>query len=278
MLISTLRKPPLLAWLSVLAGGLLAGAALLLDGWHGGGLPADAVAVVGERPIARADWLQALQSVEGDRGRVLDAAGRAKLLQRLVDEELLFQHALASGLVRDDPGLRKTVIAALVEATTAVDAVDEIAARALFEREPARFGGQPRLRVAGLRVPAQVPAPPRAELGAMLQAGRVIPPLRDLELPDALLGLPQLAQRLGGTAATALRDAKPGELIGPIETGSGALYLLLRERQQILPRYEEVATAVRGELARRQADASLEQLLRELRRDASIHIAPDARP
>jgi len=279
MLNETLRRPALLAWLSLICGGLLAAAALLLDGWRGPALPDGVVAQVGTQAIARDEWLRALQSVQGDSGRRLDAAAQAAVLQHLVDEELLFQHALASGLVRDDPGLRKTVIAGLVDAATAgdpADEVDEAAARELFEREPQRFGGQARLRVSALRLPQGTPPPPVAQLRAALAGGPLPPPLRPVALPDAPLAPAQLAQLLGGSAAEALRQAAPDQVLGPLPAGADSLYLLLRERLQQSPRYEEVAGAVRAELAHRQADAALERLLQQLRRDTPVRIARDA--
>lgn len=267
-----------LAWLAVLAGGLLAGGTLLLDSWRGPGLPAGSVALVGEQPISREDWLRALQSVQGDGGRSLDAAARTRILQRLVDEELLYQHALSSGLVRDEPGLRKTVIAALIDGATAGGAVDEAAARALFEREPARFAAQPRLRVAALRLPAGAGAPDATSLRTALQQGTVPPPLQAVALPDSALPLPRLAQYLGGGAVQALQSANAGELLGPLPDGDGQLYLLLRERQQQAARYEDVAAAVRSELSRREADAALARLLEQLRHDIPVRIAADAQP
>lgn len=265
------------AWLAVLAGGVLAGTTLLVDGWRGAGLPADAVARVDDHPIARADWLRAVHAVESDRGRSLDAAERAQVLRRMIDEELLFQHAVGGGLVRNDPGLRKTVIAGLIDAATAGGAADDVAARALFERDPAYFAAQMRLRVAGLRLPAGLQAPPAAAILAAIGTGEVPAPLLPLDLPAAALPLPQLAQRLGGSATEALRHAGVGELVGPLPAANGALYLSVIERQADSPRYEDVAEAVRSELARRNAEAALDRLLQTLRRDTPIVISPDAR-
>lgn len=256
---------------------MLAGATLLADGWRGAGLPADAVALVDDHPIARADWLRAVHAVESDRGRSLDATERAQVLRRLIDEELLFQHAVGGGLVRNDPGLRKTVIAGLIDAATAGGTADEAAARDLFERDPAYFAAQMRLRVAGLRLPAGQQAPSPTAILAALGTGEVPAPLQPLDLPDAALPLAQLAQRLGGGATEALRHAKVGELVGPLPAANGSHYLSVIERQADSPRYEDVAEAVRSELARRNAEAALDRLLQTLRRDTPIVISADAR-
>lgn len=266
-----------LAWLGLLLGGLLAAATLLADGWRAQGLPAGAVALVEEQPILRSDWLRAVNAVEEARGVRLDAAGRAEVLQRLIDEELLYRHALDSGLVRQDPGLRKTVIAGLIDAASGVDRVDEAAALALFGQDPGYFAAQPRLRVAGLSLAADLPPPSADELLRQLREDAVTAPAQKLALPTSPLPLPQLAQRLGGSAAEALRTAEVGQLLGPLGD-SPRIYLLVLERQADRPSYEQVAAAVRTEAARRQSEAALEALLRQLRRDTPARIAPDAKP
>jgi len=261
----------------VLAGGLLALASLWHEG-RSGVLPAGAVARVGDQFIPRTHWLRAVEAVETDRGAALDDAGRRAVLQRLIDEELLYQHAIDSGLARDDPGLRKTLIAGLVDAATAGGSVDEAAARALFERDPRYFAAQARLRVGAVELEAAAAPPSREILMAALRGGPLAPPLRAVTLPATAVPLPQLAQRLGGSAAQALRSAQIGELIGPIAQGeANRLYLMVLERKTDAPRYEEVAEAVRSEWARREAEAALAALLQDLRRSAAIRIADDAR-
>lgn len=258
-----------LAWASVLAGGLLAAGSLIWEG-RPNRLPDSAVAMVGEQPIGRAQWLQAVASVESDRGRALTAAERRAVLQKLIDEELLLQQALASGMARDEPGLRKTLIAALIDASTVGGTVDEAEARKLFEQDPGRFAAQPRLRVSALRAPADAES---AAVLAALKGGALPEGWRSMALPDQLLPMSQLAQLLGGSAATALHRAEVDRLIGPLAGGDAALYLLLRERQADAPAYEDVAEAVRSEWARRNAERALEGLLKRLRDEARIRIA-----
>ncbi|WP_424153165.1 SurA N-terminal domain-containing protein [Sinimarinibacterium flocculans] len=270
-----------LAWLAVAAGGLLAALSLLYEG-RGKPLPAGAAAVVGDQAIGRDQWQRAVQAVEGDRARALDAGERRAVLDRLIDEELLFQHALDSGLVRDDPGLRKTMVAALIDATTAGGAVDEDAARALFARDPVYFAAQPRLAVVAVRTNDAASrdgaTAVREVLQDALREGRPLPAgFEPVALPEEPLPLSQIAQRLGGAAAGALHRATAGELLGPFAQGRGALYVLLRQRYADAVRYEDVADTVRSEWQRREAEKALEALLTELRRDAAIRYASDAR-
>ncbi|MES0872754.1 hypothetical protein [Sinimarinibacterium thermocellulolyticum] len=266
-----------IAWLAIVGGGLLAALSLLYES-RGKPLPAGVVATVGNHAILRAQWQRAVQSVENDRGRALDRDERRAVLDRLIDEELLFQHALGSGLVRDDPGLRKTVIAALIDATTAGGAVDERAAQALFARDPGYFAAQPRLQVAALRCTADDLDVDAGALRQALLGDAALPPAcARVVLPDEPLPLAQLAQRLGGSAAAALHRAETGALIGPIAQRDAVMYALLRSRYADSVRYEDVAEAVRSEWQRRNAEAALAALLAGLRDGAAIRYADDAR-
>ncbi len=273
MLNHQLRTRVALAWSAVLVGGAVATAALVHDGWPTR-LPRDAVAMVGTQPISREQWLRALAAVETDRGRPLDAAERASVLQRLVDEELLFQHALDSGLARDDPGLRKTLVAGVIDASTAASGEDEAGARVLFARDPGYFAAQPRLRVTAVALPPEAQPPTTETLVAALRDGEITAPLHAIDLPQLPVPLPQLAQRLGGRAAEALRTGVPGEVMGPLAgDGRSLLYLMVRQRLADQPRYEDVADAVRVEWARRQAEAELADLLAALRQSTSVRLA-----
>src|SRR5690606_28663353 len=161
-------------------------------------LPVGAAAVVGEHAITLEQWQRAVAAVDAGRDTPLDAAGRHVVLQRLVDEELLFQHAVDSGLARNDPGLRKTLIAGLIDATTAGGSSDEAAARALFESDPLYFAAQPRLRAAIVATDAALA--PEA-LQAALRDGTDAPGLRWLQAPDVALAPAAIAQRWGGSVA-----------------------------------------------------------------------------
>ena len=153
-------------------------------------------------------------------------------------------------------------------------AVAELDLKAVFERDPAYFSAQARLRVSALTVPAGAAAPDAAELQSALQGGRVPETWKAVDLPAQALPLPQIAQRLGGSAAELLRTAERGRVLGPQAAGDAQLYVMLHERLADTPRYEDVADAVRTELARRQAEAALERLLATLRSTTPIRTAP----
>ena len=132
-------------WL--LAGGMLAGAALAV--FYIVRIPdaveptADAVAWVNDRPISRASYENALQAVAGDRkSGTLREDDRERVLQRLIDQELLIDRAIEIGLPERDPQIRNQLATAMI-AFLVRRAEDEATAERRGSIDPA---GQPKTR------------------------------------------------------------------------------------------------------------------------------------
>lgn len=130
-------------WLALGAlAGVLAGA---LAGRPGdpartGALPTGAVARVDDRPIAREELERALSALAADRREPPGEGDRARVLARLVDEDLLVQHALARGLLARDRAVRDVVVRAMVDSAVAAEASrapDAGELRAYYEAERA---------------------------------------------------------------------------------------------------------------------------------------------
>jgi hypothetical protein len=101
-----------------------------------GALPAGAIAAVNGVPIRSDDFERALELYAADRRTPLGEADRAHVLGRLIDEELLVQHGLASGLLDSERSLRELVVRAMVDSIAAESAsrapgADEL--RALYD-------------------------------------------------------------------------------------------------------------------------------------------------
>ncbi len=103
------------------AAGIFAGAvAARLEVSEGAAqLPADAIVLVNDRPILRDELARAVEMLRADRREPPDERDRAATLGRLVDEELLAQHAIASGLLARDRTVRDVVLRAMVDSAVA---------------------------------------------------------------------------------------------------------------------------------------------------------------
>lgn len=135
------------------AVGILAGAvAARIDvSGRAAQLPPDAIALVNDRPILRDELARAVEMLLADRREPPAERDRAAALGRLVDEELLAQHAIASGLLARDRTVRDVVLRAMVDS-----AVADAAGRAPTDGE---LGALLEMR----RATAGAPAPPDLE-------------------------------------------------------------------------------------------------------------------
>lgn len=283
-------------WLLALgaAAGVAAAAwGLLSAGARSTGLPNGAVALVNGRPILETDYQRILAGVASESRFPLSDAVRRRVLDRMIDEELLVQRGLSLGLVESDRRVRGDITAAMVQSIV-VESEDrepsEAALRAFYRKEQRLFRRPGRLRVGEvffqLAAPgAEAQARRRAERSrARLVAGepleRVRRELGDAEvapIPDALLPPKELRTYVGPKALSAVLALEPGQVSAPIRSETGIHVLLLQEREPArTPPFQEVRRQVRAEWVRRAGDRALQRYLADLRERSHVVVAPDA--
>lgn len=134
--------------LSLLAAGSLIGVVLgVLVASHRSGspthtLPDDAIALVNGKPIREEDYTRAVALVERDKRTEITAEDRIQVLDRLIEEELLIQRGIESGLVGSDRSVRKAITQAMLasivaESASAQPSEDEL--RAFYAENAALF-------------------------------------------------------------------------------------------------------------------------------------------
>lgn len=258
------------------------------------GVGGDVAAIVGERPIRRVDYERMLAGVEQDMRSPIDDATRRRVLERMIDEELLVQQALALGLASADRRVRGELVSGLVgsvvaEADRAEPSAEEVERH---YRENVDFFTRPgRLRVEALFFGAERgEAAERARAArAQLVAGaepraveRAVGDRPVAPVPDGLLPLPKLRDYLGPAVVEALAELPTGEWSEPIASAEGARLVRILEREaDAAPPLAEIETLVRRDLVRRRGDAELRRYLDALREtttvelDESLFAAPD---
>jgi hypothetical protein len=273
--------------------GLAAAAASLLAAPGGeGALPPDAVARVNGTVIRAEEYERLLAALATDRRTALSGEDRRRVLERLIEEELLVQHALALGLARSDRRVRADLVSAVLGSIAAAGdgwVPDDDEVRDFYEENRDYFAGPGRLRVrqvfVGLDGAGEEAARARARRAAeRLRAGERIEGVRAelgtpevAPLPDALLPPAKLREYLGPTALLAALDLSPGQTSDPVRSAQGYHVLALVERQAGgAPPLEEIAPQVQAELRRRADDRALRERLDQLRAEAEILVAPVA--
>ncbi len=241
-------------------------------------LSAETAAIVGDRVIRRVDYERMLAGVERDRRGPIDDATRRHVLERMIDEELLVQQALALGLAAADRRVRGELVSGLVDSVVS-EADAEAPTTADVEqyyRESAELFARPgRLRVESLYFSDRDRAEAaRARLTAGDDSSAVAKTLADRDLaavPDALLPLAKLRDYLGPTAIVALAEQGPGAWSEPIEAADGFRLIRVLEREaQTTPPLAEVEPLVRQDLIRHRGDESLRRYLDALRSETPV--------
>lgn len=272
---------------------LLAGAALglALSAW---GLLEDraerhvlsdeTAAIVGARVIRRVDYERMLAGVEQDRRGPIDDATRRRVLERMIDEELLVQQALALGLAAADRRVRGELVSSLVDSVVSEadgEPPTDAEVEAHFQESAGFFARPGRLRVETLFFSARGEGSSSARAGAarkrLLEGddmARIAQELADRQLAEApatLLPLAKLRDYLGPTVVEKLAHLDVDQWSGPIAVGSDAWLVRIREREaESEPPLAEVEPLVRQDLIRRRGDEALRRYLDTLRNETPV--------
>lgn len=286
------------AWLLLLGAsiGLALAAFGLLDVLPGPeSLPADAAAQVGERTIRRIDYERILAGVERDLRNPLDESVRRRVLDRMIDEELLVQRALELGLATIDRRVRGELTSGLmdsivVEADAKQASAREVAAH--FEKNVDFFTRPGRLHAQTIFFSSRDVARrsgPRSDGTAAERAKRAVERLRSGEdasnvekqlgdpqissLPDGMLPASKIRDYVGPIVLQSLEALAIGEWSAPIGSGGG-LYLarVIAREPRIVPAFEDVENLVQQDLKRRRGDEALRDYLADLRTRTSVVI------
>lgn len=244
-------------WL--LAGGMLAGAALAV--FYMVRVPdaapptADAVAWVNGRPIARESYENALAAVANDRktGTLRDG-DRERVLDRLIDQELLIDRAIELGLHERDPQIRNQLATAMIDFLVRY-AEDE--ARAASEAELRRFYDVERFRFE------------RAAEYRVAVDGQSVP------LPDGFLLRKDIEQALGPSTAGDVASLEAGQWIVVVDGETSYTVRLLERRGGDVAPFEEARDVVEAAYLRHRSELAVREFLDLARQRTDIVVELD---
>jgi hypothetical protein len=255
------------------------------------GLSPDTAAQVGERTIRRIDYERVLAGVEQDLRNPLDESIRRRVLDRMVDEELLVQRALELGLAAIDRRVRGELTSGLMDSIVGEANADEASSREVarhyeenvdFFTRPGRLHAQTiffSARGVGRRpdgTAAERAERAAAELRIGENAHEIENRLGDPQvspLPNGMLPPSKVRDYVGPIILQSLEELAVGEWSEPIESGGG-LYLarVIDREPPIIPAFEEIEDLVRQDLKRRRGDQALRDYLDDLRSQIPVAI------
>ncbi len=90
-----------------------------------GQLGGDVIAWVNDKAISAEDLVSGLQEIASDNGSEVTDEDRARLVNRLIDQELLVQRGVEIGVVDSDNTVRKAISAAMIQLIVATESSSE---------------------------------------------------------------------------------------------------------------------------------------------------------
>jgi parvulin-like peptidyl-prolyl isomerase len=265
--------------------------ALSFSGPLPGSSPSDVVARVNGKVITKATFSLALDRISRRRASDVTEEERARVLDRLIDEELLVQRGVEMGLVDSDRMVRRAIIMAVIDSIVA-DAIDpkpnESELRAFYESERALFVTPGRVHV------QQIYLAPRGNRGKALHQAREAAAAiakgmsfeaarvkygygDDVPVPDTPVPVHVLRRHLGPSLTRIVLDMTPGEISEPVESPAGYHLLhLVSFQPETVRSFESVRREVEAEYTRRRREEALGKALHRLRENASIVLSPTA--
>jgi hypothetical protein len=223
------------------------------------------------------------------RDRRSETATRHDVLSRMIDEELLVQHALDSGAAETSPEVRAALVRSAITRVNAEAAAEPIPKRELeeyfeahsplyatssrFEVTPLYFESQtfPDITVAQSRAEAA-----RAQLRAGITITQVINKADRLPFvsPGKLVTARTLASYFGPMIAQGLEELAPGQTTAATPLGHGVLFIYLNQKVSAgAPSLASVRELVLADAMRERQEHALENLLASLHKAARIELA-----
>lgn len=243
------------------AGGVVVLAAALWPDRSNIPAGSDAAAIVNGHVIPVEDIEIALDAMARDSRNPLTADDTGRAIERLIDEELLFQRGLALDMPRNASNVRRAIVMTMIDfaRANAEPLPPDAELRGFFEANLEYFSAEDRYRVSW-------------ESAATPDGARQRPAAHP---PERLLTATDLRRHLGDALVFAVQSATPGEVLGPLELGGRFHWLTVTEFTPAGdPRFENHRRRVEALWQERAEEAALEDYLAELRRTAVIERQP----
>lgn len=239
--------------------GIGAAAALSVAVWQGLGAPiyntgaADIAARVNDAEITKADFELAVEAVRRDKRSDISEEDRRRILQTLVNEELLVQRAVDLGLFETDRGVRKAAVDAMLQfAISRADATpSDNDLRKWYEENKNQFLKEDRIRASVVILNSAEASKKFTDVVQNIgfdAAVQQLPGARLLPLPNTLLQPTKMIDYVGPDLFNYMRDLKAGDIAGPYSVEGQRFYFIwLRERLYAAePKFEDIKETVKA--------------------------------
>jgi hypothetical protein len=220
------------------------------------------------------------------RERRSESATRQIVLSRMIDEELLVQHALESGAAETSPEVRAALVRSAIARVNAEAAAEPVSDRELgeyFEAHRQVYATSARFDVTpfyfeskDLRAAQSRAAAARAAINARASIERVISTSNTLPFASPSQGVTArtLANYFGPATADLLDHLAPGDTTDAKQLGDGVVFIYVnRKTPGEMPSFASIHDLVAADAMRDRQEHALEVLLGSLHQAARIEFA-----
>ena len=242
-----------------------------------------AVAFVNEVPIPQTSYLRALSMLEQDKRGPITDTDRIRILDLLIEEELLIQRADEINLIGIDSSVRKSLTSAMIQFIISENGDTEITDDILKSHflnnldyfTPSKQIWVKRIYVRGARDDAEQRL---QRIRTALQQGEnfdtVATQLGDEifpDIPNSLLPPSKLQAYLGPALTQTAISLDKGAITNAIRVGSGWHFLyLVQQRKGVVPEFVDIRDQVENDYLRKVEEKALRDYLDWLRERADI--------
>jgi hypothetical protein len=216
------------------------------------------------------------------RMRRSEIAARHDVLSRMIDEELLVQHALDSGAAQTNPEVRAALVRSAitrVNSEAAAEPVSEREVSGYFEAHKEAYAAPASFDVTVWyfeSAPRAAAARATVEAGTPVQQVAADPP--PFAPPGAHVSPRTLANYFGPGIADAVAHLAVGHTTGVTQLGNGLVFIYLNNKTPgEIPSLASVRDLVAADALRDRQEHALEALLASLRQTAHVELATASR-
>jgi len=232
--------------------------------------------------ITMLEFERAAQAVQNDRRNALGPDEAARVLDTLINEELLAQEAVRLGLVSSDREVRSAAVRGvmrLILSDLASVEPSESDLRAFYDDHPNLFARPGQVWVRHLEIPAAYDDEVAAIADALREGESfrgiriAFPNASSRPVPDRPLRAEDMSQYLGGELTELALAASEGTVMGPLVLGERAHFLWVVEREDgERPSFAEVREDLIAEWRRRAEETAVQIYVDRIRARSSIEI------
>ena len=230
------------------------------------------VAKIEDKVISRDRFEQYLDSIDQTRASGLLKTDPERILERMIDEELLIKRAIDLGYLDNNPQVRSLLIQKMIESIlseTDTLEIDDTELEVFYNSNKDFFLANPKLSMEVLRFSSLDIAltSKKSLLEGNTQLAFEAADKSAIRLPKGLLPATKTREYVGPTLTSIALTMEPGTISDPVQMDAGFHLIILYEKSFDTPKpFKSIIDQVRAEFLKQKRDELLQEYLINLRK------------